>query len=132
MKRNFNDRLFLEKVAAVSGKDKQIVNDVLQSLLFVSTLEIFQNEDKNKQENTAEITIPYFCSLKLNFYNKLVEGQKQTVIDLQATASPALVEEITAIIDGVELPSKKYIKKKMQKTLKTKLEIEDSIDEELD
>lgn len=132
MKRNFNDRLFIEKVSALSGKDRNVVNDVFQSLIIAVAMEIYQNEYKHNKENQAEFTIPYVGTISINFYNKELEkGKVSTIIESKITPSPALEEEVKDILEGNISQTQKMIKKRIQKILLNKLEIEDiEIEEE--
>lgn len=116
----------LEKISVLSGKSPTIVKEVLQSVLIMCTLEIYKQEKKNI-ENIFEIYLPYICKLVLS----CTENGLEKKITLKTIPAKALIEEVTAIMDGDETPTIKFIKNQIKKNIDSLLEVPEleSIDE---
>ena len=116
-KLSLEEKEFLQRICAISKKDKQTVKDVLLSLLMVSTIEIY------KETNT--IIIPYICSLKVEHFDKMTPKGVKVEVVLEAIPSTALIEEITAVSEGEITPSEKYVKKQIFKIFLDLLVLDD-------
>lgn len=120
MKLTVNEKQAIEKICAISNKDKRTVREVLLALLKMSTLEMYMaiNEDKTK------ITIPYICDLDVSYSDAVSKKGGYVKINLEAIPNEGLSEEITAIANGDLTPTKDFIKKSIYKSFGDMLEIE--------
>ena len=64
MKITQDERLILERVSAICGKDPKVVSEVFKGLLIATSLELLSSK-----ENNAKITIPYLCNLLISYYD---------------------------------------------------------------
>lgn len=117
MKLSIEEKYFLDKICAVSSKDKNTVKDVLKALLMCTTIEIYAD--------SKEMVIPYMCKLKIDYMDNYKEDKHSVVVHLEATPCEGLINEIAAIQEGGITPTQEYIQKMILFDLKNKLEIED-------
>ena len=113
------EKVAIQKICAVAKKDKAVVHDLLYSILFYITKELYKG---NKT-----ITIPFVCTLDIT--EKDVLNTKENVTEktvlLSATPLQGLIDEIVAISNDESTPSEKFLKRKIFSWLKDKLEIDD-------
>lgn len=110
------ETLYIERIAAISCKDKSAVIDVLRACLISGTIELLSGKN--------EISIPFICDLKIDYKDKHTKQGLITEVELQATPNQALVREVIAISDGEETPTEAYFKKGIQSKLKQLLNVE--------
>jgi len=110
------EKLYVERIAAVSRKDKSAVIDVLRACLISGTIELLCGKE--------EISIPFICDLKISYNDRITKQGVVTDIQMEATPNRGLVDEIVAISDGEETPSEQYFKKGINSKLKSLLDIE--------
>lgn len=111
------EKLFLEKISAISRIDKATVIQVLQSLLMITNIEVFSNKN--------EIIIPYICKLKVDYQDRITSKGIITDVNLQAQPNRALINEISCIAEGEETPTKKYFKANLKKHLLKQYDLEE-------
>ena len=127
MKLSVDEKHAIEKICAISGKDRNTVKDVLKALLIMSTLEIYMsvNEDSHK------IIIPYLCNLDISQSERVsTEKGGYIHVELDAHINEGLQEEIQNIAVGNLTPSKQFIKKKIVRNLQNILEIDEELEDE--
>ncbi len=117
MKLTLEEKNFIENIVAISALDKKSVKNFFRSLLMASTMAIYADEN--------EIVIPYLCKIKIDYHDVTTSTGTKPKVTLTAEPCDELIEEITAISEGNQPPSKKYIKKEISEELKNQLEIED-------
>jgi hypothetical protein len=114
------EKQFIEKISAISGKEYKIVQEVLKAFLIATTLEIYTQDS-----NECELIIPYLCRLKLKFYDKDTTSGMKVVTELEAEPLDGLCEEIKCISEGDISPVEKYIKNQIVKNIQNNLNLED-------
>ena len=97
------ERLYIERIAAISKKDKSTVIDVLRACLMIGVIELLCDNNK--------ISIPYVCDLEINFQDKDTKLGRITDVQLTATPNRGLIDEVIAISEGGESPTELYFKK---------------------
>jgi len=111
------EKLYVDRIAAISRKDKSAVIDVLMACLVSGTIELLSGRD--------EISIPFLCDLKIDYKDVEIKTGRITEVNLEAKPCRALVEEIIAISEGDELPSERFFKAGITKKFRALLDIED-------
>ena len=111
------EKTALNKIASLSMKDKNVVKDVLFSLLTYCTMD-------SKFTDQAEIVIPYVGKLKFK-YKEENDGKKIiSKVNIEAESSQSIVKEFVAIKNGETPPSKKYFQKQNRLHLQSLLKME--------
>lgn len=98
-----DDKNFLNRICSVSRLDKSVVEEVLNSILIVTNLEIYGERNK--------VTIPGICELSIDYCDE-VKGNKGVVtkVTLEAKPKKALVNEINCISEGAHTTTGKSFK----------------------
>jgi hypothetical protein len=121
LKLTLEEKEFLQKIKAISRKDESTLMDVFISLIHCMTIAVY------KEQN--EIIIPFLCKLKLEYFDEATSKGTVTKIVLNAEPSEFLKQEISAISEGEDTPSLKYIKKKIFGKFKQYLDLDTEDDE---
>jgi len=117
MKLTLEERNFVEKITAISALSKRSVKTFFKSLLMACSASVYSDEN--------EIIIPYLCKLKIKYNDYVTEKGTKVKVMLEAEPCDELIDEIKAISEGNQPPSKKFIKKEIAEELKNKLEIDE-------
>lgn len=126
MKLTREEQIVFDKIKAISRRDKKVLKDVFISLLEAVTIETYLSQD-----NSFMFHIPYLCSLRIEYKDKIkytAEGNKKgeyTDISITAVASESFIAEIEALSSGETPPSEKYIKKQIAEKFASLLDIQD-------
>lgn len=108
---------FLQKIVAISGKDTQTVKEIFKALLKTIYMSVYA--DKHK------VYIPYICSLDISYFDQSsVSKGILTKVEMQAEASTSLKNEISAIVNGEDAPTLKYVNKKITEVIYKKAGID--------
>lgn len=120
MRMSSNEDKFFQMIQAVSGKDISTVRDVLKSILTATILSIYDQYDKDKElnkedrVNCVEFTIPYLCTLKIDYNDRLTPKGMITNINLSAIPAEALVNEVSNILDDKTMFLEHELEKSME------------------
>jgi hypothetical protein len=114
LKLSLEEKDFLDRIVSISCVDKTVVKEVLQAILKMITIELYADF------NT--IYIPYICSLNVTSYENLSSKGVETIVELEATPSKNLIEEVIAISEGEITPTQEYTRQKIYKSLEDKIE----------
>lgn len=112
-----SEKDILEKVIAISTKDKVVVKEVFKALLKVITYKLYQEDNV--------IDIPYVCRLRIDFHDKLVQDCVEVQVDLIAEPSEALKAEVKAISEGEITPTEEYVMDRIKKSFDETLGLEE-------
>lgn len=107
MKINNLEKEAIEKISAISSKDKNTVKDVLKALLMYSTLEVYASIHEDEQT----FVIPYLCTCHASYY----ESNSKFLVELNAEPNQAFTKEVSSIAQGDITPSEKFIRKQIVK-----------------
>jgi hypothetical protein len=113
------EKEFIEKIAAISGKDKSVIKEVLKALLIASTLEIYAAMNEDEQI----LIIPYTCKCIVRYCDKCEDDVTGTKVSIEAQPSQALIEEISNISEGNITPTERQIRRHIIKDIQQILDI---------
>ena len=115
------EKIFLDKLSALSKKDRQTVRDFMLSILNMATIELYGN--------TPFFYIPYLCRIDFDIKEKVEEsGEKVVVVGMKTTPSRAILDEIQCIYEGTETPSSKYVKRQIAQKFHSLMGLKDITD----
>lgn len=111
------DELFLNRICSVSRLDKNVIVEVLNSILMVINVEIYAERNR--------AVIPGICALDIEYHDK-VKGNKGVLTEVLLEASPkkALINEINCISEGEETTTERYFKEAIKDKFKTIVGVE--------
>ena len=113
------EKVYLDKLVATSGRDIATVRDILRAILILFSVEAYSGEE--------EATIPYIGKIKFQLVDKYLPS-KGSYTDVSLSAEPciSLVEELTAICNGDSTPiTDAFFKENVLTTFKEILEIDE-------
>ena len=118
LKMSPEEKVYLDKLVAISGKDITQIRDVLRSILVLFSIESYSGE--------TEIIIPYIGKLKFDLIDKCTPVRGSfTKVNLKAEACSSLVDELVAINDGEVTSTQDFFKANIFTSIKDILEIEE-------
>ena len=112
------EKIALEKIAALSTKDRTTVREVLYAILTYITLTMYEEDIENENK---EIIIPYIGKLKLKYKEDSVEEGYASSVIVEADAAPTLIQEFVCLKNGEDPPSKKFYRRQIKNTINRKL-----------
>jgi len=119
LKMSPEEKVYLDKLVAISGKDINTIRDVLRSILILFSVEAYAGEE--------EVTIPYIGKFRFYLLDKYLPSKgSYTDVSLEVDPCISLVEELVAICNGDSTPTEEFFKKNVFTSMKDILEIEES------
>lgn len=100
------EKIDLDLICSICRCDKATVQEVLRAVLQAMTIRVYAEK--------GELIIPYICKLSLDYNDRATSRGIVTDVTLEATPMKSLIQEVSAISEGVEPPSKKKFKESMK------------------
>ena len=97
-----DEKLIMDKISAISKRDRQSVRDVMLSLLMCMTIEMYGDN--------FELYIPYIAKL---FVEVKKHDDLNVEILMRAEPSKAFIAELQAILNNENTPTEMYVKKQI-------------------
>lgn len=116
------DKEFLEKISSICKHDKTVVYEVIKSLLFCYTHELYKGiEDPTY---SPQIVIPFICTLTVDYKDEVTSRGVLTKVNLTAEPQDALIDEINRISENQITPTEKLILKQIEAKFNKILKVE--------
>ncbi len=118
LKMSPEEKVYLDKLVAISGMNISTVRDVLRSILILFSVESYAGE--------SEVILPYIAKIKFDLIDSYsTEKGTYTKTNLETEPCVSLIEELVAICNGEITPSEDFFKNNVLTSIKDILEIEE-------
>jgi len=116
LKMSPEEKVYLDKLVAISGKDINTIREVLRAILILFSVEAYAGEE--------EAIIPYIGKFKFYLLDKYLPSRgSYTDVNFEMEPCISLIEELVAICDGDSTPTEEFFKKNVLTSIKDILEI---------
>ena len=112
------EKVYLDRLVALSGKDANTVRSILRSLIWLFCVDYYSGE--------TSIIIPYIAKMDFSFATRSnTNKETKTLVKLKAEACQALIDELGRIYEGDKTETLQYLKKNLFSSVEDILEIKE-------
>lgn len=113
MKLTKDEKQFIERVAAVANKDKNLTRDIWRAFSIALTKELFGGNNK--------LILPFVGEVEFEVVNKPAKGGVESRVVSKFTPSEFFTETVADIASGKTTPTERYLEEELERALATLL-----------